>query len=181
MHPYAANVPAPMSTRPEAAPGFAPLPVRTARARPGPAPRETSLLLGPVETAPRCARGALREFLASCGLLHVREPAEAITSELVTNAIAASVRKAPAGTGPRPVTFWANVRDGELCIRVWDPDPTPPPRDQSLPDDDAEHGRGLCIVAVLSKRWGYYPGPRGGKFIWAALDAGTGPFTGDAA
>lgn len=152
---------------PEAAPVT--LPVRTGRTRSGPATRQTSLMLGPVKTAPRCARGTLHEALTRWGLGHLSEPGQAITSELVTNAIAASIEKAPEGTEPRPITLWVTAENGELSIRVWDPDPEPPPRDQPLPGDLAEHGRGLLIVAALSHRWGSHPAPNGGKYVWASL------------
>jgi anti-sigma regulatory factor (Ser/Thr protein kinase) len=140
--------------------------------------RETSLLLGPVDTAPGRARGTLRESLARWGLPHLREPGEEIATELVTNAIAASVQRAPEGTEPQPVTIWLAVQDGELCIRVWDPDPTPPPRDQPLPGDDDENGRGLLIVNAFSKRWGWHPGGNGGKYVWSVLDATPAPVAG---
>ncbi len=152
MQPYAPHAPAPAATRPEAAPAPPPLPGRRRPGthRPGPATRQTSLILGPVDTAPGDARAALKAALATWGLAHLSEPAEAITSELVTNAITASAQKASPGTAPRAVTLWASVQleHGELCIRVWDPDPDPPPRDDAsdVPDIWAENGRGLFIV-----------------------------------
>lgn len=48
----------------------------------------------------------------------------AITSELVTNAIAISTEGARArGTEPPADVLWITVKDATLCIRVWDPDP----------------------------------------------------------
>ncbi len=106
------------------------------------------------------------------GLAHLSEPAEAITAELVTNAITASGRTALPGAVPQPVMLWASAPPGrgELCIRVWDPDPAPPPRDDTgdIPDLWAESGRGLFIVAAYSSRWSWYPA-HGGKYVWAAL------------
>jgi anti-sigma regulatory factor (Ser/Thr protein kinase) len=130
--------------------------------------RETSLTLGAVETAPKCARGTLIAFLKIWGLSHLSEASEAITSELVTNAIAASREASGADAEPGHVMLRLTVRGSELCIRAWDPDPTPPPRDQPLPDEYAEHGRGLFIISALSARWGWYPAG-GGKYVWAAL------------
>jgi anti-sigma regulatory factor (Ser/Thr protein kinase) len=169
MHPYVANGPVPAGPRPETFVGPQPAFIRVGRQWRGPGTRETSLTLGPVETAPKCARGTLIASLKVWGLSHLQEAGAAITSELVTNAIAASHQAAPSGTDPGDIVLRLTVRAGELCIRVWDPDPTPPPRDQALPDDDAEHGRGLFIVSALSKRWGWYPGRNGGKHVWAAL------------
>ena len=164
----AAAHPAP---RPDAVPAL--LPVRARRQRPGPATRERALLLGPLDTAPRCARATLIESLTLWGLRHLSDDGEAITSELVANAVTASITGAQArGTEPSPVVLWIAVRSQELCIRVWDPDPTPPPRDRPSPGDDAEHGRGLVIVAALSQRWGWHHGPTGGKYVWATLPIG---------
>jgi anti-sigma regulatory factor (Ser/Thr protein kinase) len=174
MHPYATTDPQPSSTRPEAAPGAPDLP---GRARPDVATQDTSLMLGPVDTAAADARATLRLSLKVWGLPHLTEPAQAIASELVANAITTSRAKAPPGTEPHHVTFRLTVEadDGELCIRVWDPDPTPPPHDQPLPGDDTESGRGLFIVNALSTRWGWHPAPNGGKFVWSALSLDAQP------
>ena len=40
---------------------------------------------------------------------------------------------------------------------------------------DAEAGRGLEIVTLLSDRWGFYHPVGGGKVVWAALVTGTAP------
>jgi len=161
--------PAPADARPDAGPGYAPLPARTAPTRRGPATCQTSLILAADSTAPGYARGTLHQALTRWGLGHISEPGQAVTSELVTNAVAASTRTAPEGTEPRPVTLWITAEDGELRIRVWDPDPAPPPLSQPLPDDLGEHGRGLIIVNALSSHWGWHPAHNGGKYIWAAL------------
>lgn len=174
MHPYASTAP-PDPMRPEAAPGLTALPVRTDRTRPGPATRDTSLLLGPVDTAPADARATLRLTLMTWGLAHLTGPAETICSELVANAIAASRDKAPEGTEPRHITFRLTATATELRIRVWDPDPTPPPLDAALPPDDEECGRGLFIIATLSSQWGTCPGPNGGKTVWASISLDTQP------
>lgn len=135
----------------------------------GPGTRERNLTLGPVTTAPRCARATVREALTAWGLRHLTEHAEAITSELVTNAITISVQKAPPGTQPRRIALSLTTEPAraELCIRVWDPDPTPPV--PVRPGDLDENGRGLIIVAALSQRWGWHPAPNGGKHTWATL------------
>ena len=163
-------------TAPQGSP--APLPVRAARTRPGPATRQTSLLIGPVTTAPMTARGVVRASLATWGLGHLTEDAEAITSELVTNAYTASTEKAPPGTEPQPLTLWMTAEQGALRIRVWDPDPTPPPESPADPgllaELLAEHGRGLVIVQSLSDQWGWHPAPNGGKYVWALLVTVTG-------
>jgi anti-sigma regulatory factor (Ser/Thr protein kinase) len=152
-----------------ARPAAAPLPARTGRTRPGPATRQTSLTLGPLDTAPGTARGTLHATLTLWGLAHLSDTARHITSELTTNAITASRTAAPPGTEPRPITLYITTRDQELCIRVWDPDPTPPPLHQPPPDPLTENGRGLLIVTALSHQWGWHPAPHGGKYVWATL------------
>jgi anti-sigma regulatory factor (Ser/Thr protein kinase) len=157
-------------TRPETAHGPAALPVRAQRTRPGPATQERTLILGPVTSSAGCARGTVHEALNAWGLTTLTDSAVAITSELVANAVHASLNSAPPGTAPRPITLHvtAERHHAELCVRVQDPDPTPPPG-PALPDDDAETGRGLLIVAALSQRWGWHPAPNGGKYVWATL------------
>jgi len=46
----------------------------------------------------------------------------------------------------------------------------PAPRPHAL---DAETGRGLEIVALLTDQWGFYHPTDGGKVVWAALVTGT--------
>jgi anti-sigma regulatory factor (Ser/Thr protein kinase) len=130
-------------------------------------------MLGPRDTAPADARATLKLTLSIWGLSHVTDPAETVISELITNAIAASRASAPEGTDPRPVSFRLTANERELRIEVWDPDPTPPPGDPTLPSDAEENGRGLFIVSVLSSQWGSHPGRNGGKVVWASLSLGT--------
>jgi anti-sigma regulatory factor (Ser/Thr protein kinase) len=145
------------------------LPVRTVRTRPGPATRQTSLILAPVRKVPRAARRHIEAALTVWGLAHLTDLAALITSELVTNAIAASASTTPPGKEGRPVILSMTARDGELLIRVWDADPAMPPPDEPAPPDPLpEDGRGLIIVSELSRQWGWHPG-NGGKFVWASL------------
>jgi anti-sigma regulatory factor (Ser/Thr protein kinase) len=153
------------------------LPVRTVRTRPGPAIRQTSLLLGSVATAPRTARGVIKATLSTWGLGYLTDDAEAVTSELVTNAYTASREKAPEGTEPLPLTLCLTVEHGELRIRVWDPVSAPPVPTQPGPGELAEHGRGLFIVHSISTRWGWSPAPNGGKYVWAFLNTAVKPLT----
>jgi hypothetical protein len=47
----------------------------------------------------------------------------------------------------------------------WDPSPAQPVL--QAPDDDAEHGRGLLMVELISDQWGCQPSPElGGKTVW---------------
>lgn len=85
-----------------------------------------------------------------------------IVSELVTNAVqaaAASLRVELAIEG-RSVRL--AVTDGA--------DGLPAPTPHAAPDQP--YGRGLAIVAALSREWGVVPLPGGsaGKTVWARLD-----------
>jgi hypothetical protein len=53
---------------------------------------------------------------------------------------------------------------GALRIEVWDKDPMPPTKKEQGPD--AEDGRGLFLVEMLSERWGVYSPRGGGKAVW---------------
>jgi anti-sigma regulatory factor (Ser/Thr protein kinase) len=152
-------------TRPAAHTGPSSLPAST---RPGLGVQERTLLLGPGITAPRRARTAVTEALAAWGMPHLADDAAQITSELVANAVAASAQGAGKGTEADPVTLTISITDGEFCIRVWDPDPTAPPRTRQDPGTWTERGRGLLIVEELSTRWGWYPGQTG-KYVWSVL------------
>lgn len=52
---------------------------------------------------------------------------------------------------------------------------SPGPGATAVPDDDAEHGRGLLIVGALADRWGVVPGPCPRKTVWAEIDLGAEP------
>ena len=54
-----------------------------------------------------------------------------------------------------------------IVVEVGDGDPAPPVRQQAAGAD--EGGRGLSIVAVLAVDWNWFPGPHGGKVVWADL------------
>jgi anti-sigma regulatory factor (Ser/Thr protein kinase) len=140
------------------------------------------LPLGPLDTAPGTARATVRATLGLWGLSNLGELAadtELLTSELVTNAIAASQRKGRHdGKEPVQVILGLTSRPGALCVSVWDPDPELPPLVPELPPlvpelpgEWSETGRGLGIVAIVASRWGASPGTaqQGGKYVWAEL------------
>jgi hypothetical protein len=56
------------------------------------------------------------------------------------------------------------VVDDSLIIEVWDQEATPPVV-LDTPDPEDEGGRGLLIVAGLSKQWNYYRLAEGGKWV----------------
>jgi anti-sigma regulatory factor (Ser/Thr protein kinase) len=110
------------------------------------------------EQAPGQARRFLRE--ASCQTHHARvmDEAELLVSELVTNAV---VHGAP------PVTVNVECDGTDLRVAVTDgSDRSPVPRQA---DPDAESGRGIYLVDVISDRWGIAPSRGHGKAVWFTL------------
>jgi len=126
-------------------------------------------------TSPFWARRYTRSFLRSCrGMTKsTAETAELLVSELVTNAVRFS------GDPARPLSYSERVnaslislslrhfREG-LLIEVYDTDSNPPIR--FSPDGDAEMGRGLMLVDLLSKEWSYFYLSGGGKVVYCFLE-----------
>lgn len=106
--------------------------------------------------APGVARQFLRE--TSCQEHHARvmDEAELLVSELVTNAV---VHGAP----PVTVNIECDSTEG-LLVAVTDGSPdTPVPQEVGL---DAEGGRGIRLVDLISDRWGVAPSRGHGKAVW---------------
>jgi anti-sigma regulatory factor (Ser/Thr protein kinase) len=120
------------------------------------------LTLAVDERAPGEARKFLRE--ASCRTHHARvmDEAELLVSELVTNAV---VHGAP------PLTVSVECDGTGLRVAVTDgSDRSPVPREA---DADAESGRGIFLVDVISERWGVAPNRGDGKVVWFTLVSGS--------
>ena len=113
--------------------------------------------------APYQARWHLRNALASWGIAaEVIETAELITSELVTNAVKAS------GMSFDPIGLTLCYAGQGLRIEVTDGCPTPPTLSHATPE--AESGRGMLIVEMLSREWSYSYLPSGlGKTVYCVL------------
>jgi len=89
------------------------------------------------------------------------EDTEAVTSELVSNA----VMHAGARTFGLELLRLTDDPDA-VAVAVTDPSPLPPIRCASAAGD--EHGRGLLVVEALSARWGWRPKDPG-KTVFAIL------------
>ncbi|MET9239311.1 ATP-binding protein [Nonomuraea sp. NPDC003709] len=103
------------------------------------------------------ARRLTRDKLAAWGLDDQVEAAELLVSELVGNALEHAY-------GPVRLSF--SAEDGLLRCEVEDENPVLP--HMRVVDADAESGRGLFLVDVLSCCWGGERTARG-KAIWFEL------------
>lgn len=145
--------------------------------RPWPGRASRQLQLAALPTAARCARLFVSAQLRQWRLDELNDTAGLIACEIVTNAVAATgTLEMPANYGVLHDLDLAIVAmrllqaPGSLFIEVWDSDPHPPvPGTPGLFD---ENGRGLTLVAALTKTWGAYPAEitAGGKVVWAAIN-----------
>jgi anti-sigma regulatory factor (Ser/Thr protein kinase) len=137
---------------------------------PGPPVSHRSYLELPAEpvSVPRVRRHT-RQTLAAWQLGHIAGDTELIVSELITNAIAATL----AVDAAAPVALYLAADDGRLYVLVWDCCPQPPAKRPH--DDDAEAGRGLQLVAALAERWGACLPVSGGKAVFAWLSVAGRP------
>lgn len=137
-------------------------------------PLKSFLALGPLPTSVSCARLHARMVVSEWGLTDTARTVELVVSELVTNALRASVH--PDGTlryesdlAGMPVMHVRLFSDRvRVVIEVWDSNPGAPVAQEANPDD--ERGRGLMLVEALCERWswGRAQGWRG-KVVWAEL------------
>ena len=110
-------------------------------------------------TAPRAARNFVTRTLLDWGLGRAIPSATLVVSELV---ISSSVH---AGTDIDLSVVWDR---GALRLTVRDHGPALPNQSCSVVD---LRGRGLTVVAGLSRAFGALPTADGGKVVWAVLDA----------
>jgi anti-sigma regulatory factor (Ser/Thr protein kinase) len=125
--------------------------------------RLSALELGPLPGAVPSARLHARSVIREWGYPELAGDGELVVSELVANAVRASV------PGWTPVGLRLTAGGGRVLVEVQDRSPERPrPRLAQYPD---EGGRGLRVVAGVSRRWGYYFAD-GWKTVWAELGAG---------
>ncbi len=106
----------------------------------------------------REARRFLRDVLLRWGLTQVEDAAQLVVSELVTNAITHAASDCQLRLSRSATTVRVEVADSGAGT----PDPQPE-------NPSGEHGRGMHIVAVLSRAWGTESLGAGGKVVWAEL------------
>ena len=117
------------------------------------------LRLAPHPTAPRASRDFIARALLRWGLAPLVPAASLVVSELVTNSTI------HAGTDLELSVAW-NL--GLLRVTVRDNSPQLPRRRYSQLVD--VHGRGLSVVAALSRAFGVLPTADGGKVVWAVFN-----------
>jgi len=112
-----------------------------------------------------CARLHAKQVLWEWGLSAFSENAELVLSELVTNAIQASLsaERIP------PVRLWLSSDRSRLLIQVQDTNHCPPAR--TWVGGQEESGRGLLIVDAISAEWGWLAeDDHSGKMVWALIE-----------
>ncbi|GAA3830061.1 SpoIIE family protein phosphatase [Streptomyces chiangmaiensis] len=144
----------------ESRPGHAPtddvtlLLVRTRSLGPG---QVASWTLPSDQTAVRSARHMAARQLTEWGLESLEDPTKLIVSELVTNALRHS-------TGPIGLRL---IQHQVLTCEVFDTNVSSPRLRHARTTD--ENGRGLFLIAQLSRRWGTRS-VSDGKVVWAEAD-----------
>src|SRR6478609_263316 len=129
-------------------------------------------------TSPYYARVHVQRVLEGWRRDDLVETAQLVVSELVSNAIKAhapSSADTEAAAHASPDHIWMDLYPVEeaVVLRVWDACRTSPVL--RTPDLDDEGGRGLCLVDLLARSWGYYRPASGGKVVWCTLAASPMP------
>ena len=122
-------------------------------------PYHSSLPLGALPGAVPCARLHTTAVLWEWGMESLVQAAELAVSELVTNAVRASIQARSAGPpgspSGLPVVELRLAGDRQrLLVEVSDHDPGPPV--PTAVDPERDGGRGLLLVEAVSEQWGYY-------------------------
>jgi hypothetical protein len=124
-----------------------------------PVPVVEWLRLAPHPTAPSASRTFVARTLLDWGLGALIPSVSLVVSELVTNSTI------HAGTDIAVSIAWTL---DALRLTVRDNSPELPRQEYSQFD---LHGRGLSVVASLSRAYGVLPTADGGKVVWAVLNA----------
>jgi anti-sigma regulatory factor (Ser/Thr protein kinase) len=136
---------------------------------------QSMLAIGALPTATPCARLHARNVVCEWGLHDLADTIELIVSELVTNAVKASMDqdRRPFYTeehGLACIHLRLSADRQAALVEVWDENFTLP--EPSQPDLDDESGRGLMLVDALAGRWGWDLAATGrGKIVWALVES----------
>jgi hypothetical protein len=139
-----------------------------------PWPNQSYLELGALPTAAPCARLHTTLVLWEWELGPLVRTAALVVSELVSNAVQASLELSGSrfagqwAPGTPPVRLWLSADEHRVVIQVWDGSDRPPVPQPVAPEADC--GRGLLLVGALSAEWGCYtPEKSSGKVVWAVV------------
>lgn len=134
---------------------------------------QSVMIIAALPTATPCARLHARNIACEWGLGELADTVELVVSELVTNAVQASVdrdgrpRYTP-DSGLACVHLRLSTDGLAALIEVWDESARPPTPIQ--PGLTEEGGRGLMLVDSLTERWGWnLPQSGRGKVVWALV------------
>ena len=135
-------------------------------------PLHSHIELPALPSSARSARLHTKRVLEGWQLESLAETAELLASEIITNAVRASIpivhEQGETEQAPRAqlLRFWLTSDRRSVLIQVWDGDHHHPARQDVGPD--AETGRGLLLIEALSTQWGFYvPDGGDGKIVWA--------------
>jgi anti-sigma regulatory factor (Ser/Thr protein kinase) len=113
------------------------------------------------------ARRILRHMLREWRLEGMSDPAQLLVSELVTNAVVASVSRADQDQDSWPmIGLTLQVTDTVLHMEVSDSSSALPALQEA--DLTGERGRGLVLVDFLADSWGHRA-TGGGKVVWCTV------------
>jgi len=131
-----------------------------------PWPHQNFIEMGALPTAVACGRAHALTVLLEWELDELVEDAILLVSELLTNALNASLTLPV----PTPIALGLLADNERLIIEAWDRCVGGGQLDVVRHDDaNAEQGRGLMIVEALSQRWGVRRPSYSFKIVWCEL------------
>lgn len=111
------------------------------------------------EHAPGTARSHVRRVCERWSVdVEVREAAEIVVTELVTNAVEHAASRSVVEVERRTSSFRMTVRDFDTSALP----------EATLPPPSSSRGRGLAMVAAVSREWGVHH-HADGKTVWAEM------------
>jgi anti-anti-sigma factor len=123
--------------------------------------QHTSVELPPEVASAAEARRFVTDTCIAWEIGGLREDACLVASELVENAVL---------HGRSAARLRLDLSRGVLTIAVRDDAPTPPER--RVVGTAPTGGRGVFLIDVIARAWGYAPTWAGGKVVWAVLTDG---------
>lgn len=135
---------------------------------------QSVLIVAALPTATPCSRLHARNIACEWGLGELANTIELVVSELVTNAVRASLDhdgrpRFSEEHGLACVHLRLSTDGLAALVEVWDENARPP--EPAEPDLSEESGRGLMLIDALTERWGWdLPQSGWGKVVWALIE-----------